>query len=405
MGDMTQFCDFNHVFVVKDACSEALWMEPTDAPDMNTTHLNGDLLAIEDVGVSRIEDAEVDLESLRHYVDGMVSKVDELEQKMDKVSNFYSCLNTKQTNNSKGSSVVKSKDKEKQIFSIKKQQQDAAKREAAAAKRMQELMRQFATIMRQLAQHKWAYPFMQPVDVKGLGLHDYYEVIDKPMDFSTIKNQMEAKDGTGYKNVREIYADVRLVFKNAMTYNDDRNDVHVMAKSLLAKFEEKWLSLVPKVIEEETRRKEEEAEAQMNMQLAEEAANAKSARDIRTEILYLDSHLDELRETVVRKCRKISVEEKRKLGSGLSLLSPEDLTKSLEIIAQKNSNFQATAPEVDIDMDALSESTLWSLKFLVKDALEAKGKSAASKDNNEKRKKELCAAIKTAKKKNKKATS
>lgn len=28
----------------------------------------------------------------------------------------------------------------------------------------------------QITQHKWAWPFMQPVDVKGLGLHDYYEV-------------------------------------------------------------------------------------------------------------------------------------------------------------------------------------------------------------------------------------
>ena len=70
------------------------------------------------------------------------------------------------------------------------------------------------------------------------------------MDFSTIKNQMETKDGTGYKNVREICADVRLVFKNAMKYNDERDDVHVMARTLLEKFEEKWLQLLPKVADE-----------------------------------------------------------------------------------------------------------------------------------------------------------
>jgi len=67
------------------------------------------------------------------------------------------------------------------------------------------------------------------------------------MDFSTIKRRMEAKDGSGYKNVREIYADVRLIFKNAMKYNDEKNDVHVMAKTLLEKFEKKWLHLLPKV--------------------------------------------------------------------------------------------------------------------------------------------------------------
>ncbi|XP_019052183.1 PREDICTED: transcription factor GTE1-like isoform X2 [Nelumbo nucifera] len=154
----------------------------------------------------------------------------------------------------------------------------------------------------QITQHKWAWPFMQPVDVKGLGLHDYYEVIDKPMDFSTIKNQMEAKDGTGYKNVREICADVRLVFKNAMAYNNERDDIHVMAKTLLAKFEEKWLQLLPKVIEEETRRKVEEAEAQSDIQLAQEAAKTKMARDL----CEIDMHLEELREMVVQKCRFVS---------------------------------------------------------------------------------------------------
>lgn len=70
------------------------------------------------------------------------------------------------------------------------------------------------------------------------------------MDFSTIKNKMEAKDGSGYKHVREICADVRLIFKNAMKYNEERDDVHVMAKTLLGKFEEKWLQLLPKVDEE-----------------------------------------------------------------------------------------------------------------------------------------------------------
>lgn len=70
------------------------------------------------------------------------------------------------------------------------------------------------------------------------------------MDFSTIEFKMEAKDGNGYKNVREMCADVRLIFKNAMKYNKQRDDVHVMAKTLLDKFETKWLQLLPKVDEE-----------------------------------------------------------------------------------------------------------------------------------------------------------
>ncbi|KAF7820106.1 transcription factor GTE6-like isoform X1 [Senna tora] len=352
----------------------------------------------------------VEIEGFKHRVHEINSKVDKLEQKANEVENFYSSTSKKQVNTSKGSSASKDKDKEKHVPSIKKQQQDASRREAAAAKRMQDLMRQFGTILRQITQHKWAWPFMQPVDVEGLGLHDYYEVIDKPMDFSTIKNQMEAKDGTGYKNVREICADVRLVFKNAMKYNDERSDVHVMAKTLLAKFEEKWLLLLPKVTEEEKRREEEEAEAQVAMQLAQEAAHAKMTRDLINELDEVDMDLEELREMVAKQCRKMTTEEKRKLGVALAGLCTEDIRKALEIVAQNNPSFQATAEEVDLDIDAQSDTTLWRLKFFAKEALENQGKNSGSmggnenhNNNNNKRRKDICDALaKTSKKKTKK---
>lgn len=48
----------------------------------------------------------------------------------------------------------------------------------------------------------------------------------------------------------------------------------------------------------------------------------------------------------------MSTEEKRKLGAALSRLSAEDLSKALEIVAQNNPSFQATAEEVDLDIDA-----------------------------------------------------
>ncbi|KAJ6772929.1 TRANSCRIPTION FACTOR GTE6-RELATED [Salix koriyanagi] len=287
---------------------------------------------------------DADTEGFKHSVDGIFQKVDKLERRVNEVEQFYLNISKKQQSGSSkggGSSIVKDKDKERHVPSIRKQQQDASKREAAAAKRMQELMRQLGTTLRQIAQHKWAWPFMQPVDVKGLGLHDYYEVIDKPMDLSTIKNQMEANDGTGYKNVREICAD---------------------ARTLLGKFEEKWLQLLPKVTEEEKRREDEEVEAKLDMQLAQEAA---MARDLSNELYEVDMHLAELRNIVVQKCRKMSSEEKRKLGVALTRLSPEDLTKALEIVAQNNPGFQATAEEVDLDIDAQAESTLWRLKFFL----------------------------------------
>lgn len=107
--------------------------------------------------------------------------------------------------------------------------------------------------------------------------------------------------------------------------------------------------------------------------------------------------------------------EKRKLGLAVAQLCPENLSKALEIVALNNPNFQSTAEEVELDINAQSESTLWRLKYFVKDVLKVKCKSSSKDDNNDitsrqaannhennivsKRKREICDALaKTAKK-------
>lgn len=45
--------------------------------------------------------------------------------------------------------------------------------------------------------------------------------------------------------------------------------------------------------------------------------------------------------------------DKRKLGAALSKLSPEDLTKALEIVAQDDPSFSASSLNIDLDMDTL----------------------------------------------------
>lgn len=73
----------------------------------------------------------------------------QLEQRVNEVEQFYSNTTTKKPNTSRNTSIVKDKEKEKHIPSMKKLQQDASRREATSAKRMQDLMRQFGSIFRQ----------------------------------------------------------------------------------------------------------------------------------------------------------------------------------------------------------------------------------------------------------------
>nr|GEU77960.1 transcription factor GTE1-like [Tanacetum cinerariifolium] len=209
-----------------------------------------------DAASVEIESSEPGLlrvDELSQNVDQIFIQVDQLEKRLNEVEQFYSKSGRKQSNTSKASSVIRDKDKDKPVSSFKRRQQDASRREASATRRMQDLMRQFNQLLQKhITGHQWAGPFLKPVDVVGLELHDYNEIIKKPMDFSTIDKKWKAKDGSGYTNVREMYADVRLIFKNAMKYNKETHDVHVMAKTLLDKFEEKWLQLLPKVDEEVT---------------------------------------------------------------------------------------------------------------------------------------------------------
>lgn len=133
-------------------------------------------------------------------------------------------------------------------------------------------------------------------------------------------------------------------------------------------------------------------------------------------------NLEELREQLIQRCRKMSTEEKRQLGMALTSLSTEDLSRALEVVAQSNPAFVLNAEVVDLDIDAQSETTLWRLKIFVKDALQAQGTSSVSKggnnnnnnvnnnndnnanNNNSKRgKRESCGALgKTARRKSKK---
>lgn len=73
----------------------------------------------------------------------------QLEQRVNEVEKFYLNASIKQPNTSKNTSSGKYKDKEKHVPGFKKLQLEASRGEAAAAKRMQELMRQFGTILRQ----------------------------------------------------------------------------------------------------------------------------------------------------------------------------------------------------------------------------------------------------------------
>ncbi|XP_056315783.1 bromodomain testis-specific protein isoform X2 [Danio aesculapii] len=80
----------------------------------------------------------------------------------------------------------------------------------------------------------YAWPFYKPVDAETLGLLDYHEIIHQPMDMSTIKKKMEARE---YMDALQFAADMRLMFSNCYKYNPPGHEVVSMARKLQDVFE------------------------------------------------------------------------------------------------------------------------------------------------------------------------
>uniref|UniRef100_A0A915AHH8 Bromodomain-containing protein 2 n=1 Tax=Parascaris univalens TaxID=6257 RepID=A0A915AHH8_PARUN len=83
----------------------------------------------------------------------------------------------------------------------------------------------------------FTWPFLEPVDVEGLKLHDYYDIVKQPMDLGTIRRKMEAKQ---YASPEEMREDLLLVCENCFKYNPPSDPVHQHGKTLQKYFEEKW---------------------------------------------------------------------------------------------------------------------------------------------------------------------
>ncbi|CAA0830096.1 DNA-binding bromodomain-containing protein [Striga hermonthica] len=69
--------------------------------------------------------------------------------------------------------------------------------------------------------------FSEPVDIDELP--DYYEVIEQPMDFGTVRKKL---DSGAYKNLEQLEADVFLIVSNAMLYNAEDTVYYRQARSI-----------------------------------------------------------------------------------------------------------------------------------------------------------------------------
>ncbi|KAI3809597.1 hypothetical protein L1987_19192 [Smallanthus sonchifolius] len=232
-------------------------------------------------------------------------------------------------------------------------------------------------LLQRLMKHKFGWVFNEPVKAKQLGLHDYHDIIKHPMDLGTIKSRLAQNF---YKSPMEFADDVRLTFRNAMTYNPKGQDVHVMAEQLSDIFEERWA-----VIESESnpdlrygmiydantptptsRKVPHFAHAPSRMLYRSESMNlpamtrqkpSKFVPTVRTPVPKKPKAKDPNK-------RNMTYEEKQKLSTNLQSLPSEKLDSIVQII-KKNTSLSQHDDEIEVDIDSVDIETLWELDRFV----------------------------------------
>ena len=106
------------------------------------------------------------------------------------------------------------------------------------AHRLSQHMLKCSEMLKDLSRQAQAVWFNEPVDYVKLNIPDYPTVVKEPMDFKTIRTNLEK----GLYETPEAFADhVRLTFRNAIAYNTMRdNPVHIAAREMSNRFEEKY---------------------------------------------------------------------------------------------------------------------------------------------------------------------
>lgn len=76
----------------------------------------------------------------------------------------------------------------------------------------------------------------------GLWKQDYFDVVDAPMDFGTICNNLQ--NGVKYLNAEDVYKDVQCIWENCLKYNKKGDYIVYLMKRVKKKFMKYWTAAV-----------------------------------------------------------------------------------------------------------------------------------------------------------------
>lgn len=226
------------------------------------------------------------------------------------------------------------------------------------------LMKQCETLLKRVMSHQFGKVFDKPVDIVKWNIPDYFTIIKHPMDLGTVKSKLISCE---YTSLMDFAADVRLTFSNAMSYNPPGNDVHVMAETLSKYFETRW-----KPIEKILAIDDVPSEPSKPTTCIEKSEIV----DPPVKKKKITPNGTNVKPEPIK--RIMTGEEKQKLSMELDASVVELPENIIDFLKEQSYNAsQINDDEIEIDIDALSDDTLFKLRKLLDDFMLEKQKTLA----------------------------
>ncbi|XP_054776691.1 uncharacterized protein LOC129285152 isoform X2 [Prosopis cineraria] len=208
---------------VKLRTSKVLDSQPTssDAPTQSDTDKSSQHQGFEKQGVNteRTEDSANSLPEIKLSV--LSKKAGSIKIKSSKVFGSSSNQTGKSLSPSGGSSHAKETNATQKNPRYNKQELDSA-----------------LVVIRKVMKMDAAEPFNVPVNPEALGIPDYFDIIDTPMDFGTICSSLERNDK--YMDSEDVFKDVQYIWSNCYKYNNKGDYILDLMRRVKKNFMKYW---------------------------------------------------------------------------------------------------------------------------------------------------------------------
>ncbi|XP_010484061.1 PREDICTED: transcription factor GTE10-like isoform X2 [Camelina sativa] len=225
------------------------------------------------------------------------------------------------------------------------------------------VMKECETLLNRLWSHKLGWAFRTPVDPVMLNIPDYFTVIKHPMDLGTIRSRLRKGE---YSSPLDFAADVRLTFSNSIAYNPPGNQYHAMAQGISKYFESGWKSIEKKI-------------PVTKPPVVPVTSSASLDSEIPFEVVPLRKKaatMNENKQRVAPAKLVMTDDEKKKISQDLVALEEDFPQNIVDLLREQSGNDgQSGEVEIEIDIESLSDETLFKVRKLLDDYLSEKKKS------------------------------